>query len=310
VKSAAPERLRTELLTDPIGLPVHAPRLSWWCADIRPAEVMAAWQIQAASNRKLLVANDPDLWDSGIVDGNPAGGVEYGGLGVEPRSVVFWRVRTFDSDGEPSDWSLPARFEFSILKDEWLTQWIAAPVYGTRLQSPPVPLLRRRFRVPFEPSKARLYLAVAGACRVWINERELTLSEVPSGLTDYRRRINYRTIDVDGLVRSGANSVTVLLGCGFFSGFADGHSREHFGSRPELLAQLVVADADQQSLVVGSDAQWEWRPSPLLPVPGVRHRRASVRKRPGICAPETPVAARRCRLATGASVASDSLPRS
>lgn len=261
--TAAPSRLRTDAQVDPCGLAVQAPLLSWVCGDERPAEVQSGFQIQAASSREGLELR-PDLWDTGTVDGDAAGGVVYEGRDVRARARVWWRVRTFDSDGMPSEWSDPAHFEFSILPEDWSAAWIAPAVHGSRQQSPVVPLLRRRFRVGFAPTRARLYLAVAGSCRVWINERELDVTEVPSGLVDYSRRIGFRAINVDGLVRPGANSITVLLGDGWFSGFADGHTREHFGNRPELRVQLELDGSTTESLRILSDAQWEWRPSPLL----------------------------------------------
>ncbi len=56
----------------------------------------------------------------------------------------------------------------------------------------------------------------------------------------------------------------VLLGDGWYAGFADGLTREHFENRPELRVQLEIEGQPNEQLVVDSDAQWEWRPSPLL----------------------------------------------
>lgn len=261
--TTAPVQLRADDLADPCGLPLHPPRLRWLCTDSRTAEVQSASQIQAASSLERLELV-PDLWDSGKVDGGGPDGIEYGGRGVTPGAVVFWRVRSFDSDGEAGAWSQPAQFEFAIAPGDWCAPWIAAPMRGAREQSPPVPLLRRRFRVGFVPVRARLHIAVAGACRIWINETELDLPEVPSGFTDYRVRIASRTFRVDGLVRNGAGSITVLLGDGFYSGYADGRSREHFGTRPELSLQLEVESATGDRCTITSDEHWEWRTSPLL----------------------------------------------
>jgi len=261
--TTAPTRLRAEFLTNPVGLPLAVPHLSWCSGDTRPAELQTAWQVQAASNEQLLVAL-PDLWDSGVVEGSDNLAVLYGGRGVSAQSRVCWRVRTFDSDGLASRWSATAHFEFALDARDWRADWIAVPVHGTRTWGTPVPLLRRRFRVAQAGPKARLYIAVLGACRIWINETELDVSEVPSGYTNYRKRIQYRSLCVDGLVRPGANSLTVLLADGWHAGFADGDTREHFGSRPQLLAQLEIESADPQPIRIASDSEWEWRVSPLM----------------------------------------------
>ncbi len=69
--TTAPSHLRTNAQIDPCGLPLRAPLLSWWCGDERAAEVQSGFQIQAATLRELL-ERDPDLWDSGKIDGAPA----------------------------------------------------------------------------------------------------------------------------------------------------------------------------------------------------------------------------------------------
>ena len=259
----APNELRAEYLTDPVGLPLEIPRLSWCSGDARPAEMQTAWQVQAASSQATLVAL-PDLWDSGIVEGSDNLAVLYGGRGVSAQTCVYWRVRTFDSDGLASEWSETAHFEFALAEQGFRADWIAVPLHGTRTVGTPVPLLRRRFRVAETGSRARLYIAVLGACRIWINETELDVSEVPSGYTNYRKRIQYRSLCVDGLVKSGANSLTVLLADGWHTGFADGDTREHFGARPQLLARLTIDSKDGPPVEITSDSHWEWRVSPLI----------------------------------------------
>ena len=261
--TAEPIRLRAEHLTDPIGLPLGIPRLSWCSGDARPAEKQTAWHVQAASSPTILVAL-PDLWDSGIVEGSDNHDVLYAGRGVSAQTCVYWRVRTFDSDGLSSEWSDIAHFEFALDAQGFRADWIAVPLHGTRTVGTPVPLLRRRFRVGETGSKARLTIAVLGACRIWINETELDVSEVPSGYTNYRRRIQYRSLCVDGLVNAGANSLTVLLADGWHAGFADGDTREHFGARPQLLAQLEIESKEGPPITILSDSQWEWRVSPLI----------------------------------------------
>ena len=89
--TSAPIRLRAEYLTDPVGLPLEIPRLSWCSGDARPAEKQTAWQVQAASSPATLAAL-PDLWDSGIVEGSYNLAVLYGGRGVSSQTCVYWRV--------------------------------------------------------------------------------------------------------------------------------------------------------------------------------------------------------------------------
>ena len=57
----APFRLRCEFTNNPIGISVQQPRLSWWVADDRDAEVQSAYEIIAATSERLLEHDQADV---------------------------------------------------------------------------------------------------------------------------------------------------------------------------------------------------------------------------------------------------------
>ena len=65
---------------------------------------------------KLLRMEEGDLWDTGRMEGRETAQIEYNGKPLISGRKVFWKVRSFDSDGLPSPWSEPATFEVGLLE--------------------------------------------------------------------------------------------------------------------------------------------------------------------------------------------------
>ena len=77
--------LRCEYLVDPLVIDEAAPRLEWKLSSSEPDEVQSGFQIQVASDAKLLQANAPDLWDTGKVDSKVSSQVVYLGKTLKSR---------------------------------------------------------------------------------------------------------------------------------------------------------------------------------------------------------------------------------
>jgi alpha-L-rhamnosidase len=134
--------LRCEYLTNPVGIDVMQPRLSWWLESDRRGEKQTAYQILVASSAKELAADRGDLWDSGKVVGDATSQVAYAGAALQSRMACFWKVRAWDKDDQPSAWSQPASWTVGLLDaGDWSAKWIdgSAIVPGNS----PTPLIRR-----------------------------------------------------------------------------------------------------------------------------------------------------------------------
>lgn len=118
--------LSCEHQRDPVGIGVRAPRLSWKLRAQTFNEAQTAYHLRAASSIEALVSGSADLWDSGKVVSGQSVLIPWGGKPLSSRSQVFWQVRVWDKDGEPSEWSQTASFELGLLDaaSEWKGKWI------------------------------------------------------------------------------------------------------------------------------------------------------------------------------------------
>jgi alpha-L-rhamnosidase len=262
--SGAPTGLKTEYLTEPLGLAVRQPRFSWISGDQRPAERQTAWRVQVASTAGQLASDAPDLWDSGWVADASSVGIRYQGTQLNARQRCCWRVALRDSDGQSSPWSPLAWFELGLLGEaDWHADWITAGMAGSPARAAQVPVLRRFFELPPHCSRVRLYLAVLGDALLTINGRPLPL--LPTVWSDFHRYLHYQVLDLGRHLEAGTNELQLVLADGRYSGAIAG-VREHYGKQPGLRAQLEVqqADADEPQLLLGTGPDWQWRPSAWL----------------------------------------------
>ncbi|MDQ0895950.1 family 78 glycoside hydrolase catalytic domain [Agromyces ramosus] len=121
-------------LEDAIGIPTSPPVFSWQLEGRERGIVQSARQIQVATSADGF--DDPDVWDSGRVEGRDSVNVSYDGEALEAQTEYHWRVRAWDGAGSPTEWSEPSRFETALAADAataeaWDAEWIGGPPHGT-----------------------------------------------------------------------------------------------------------------------------------------------------------------------------------
>jgi alpha-L-rhamnosidase len=126
--SLAVDGLRCEYRTNPVGLDVTAPRLSWTLSSERRGERQTAYQILVASSPDRLASDQGNLWDTGKVRSDQTLHVVYGGKALPSRMRVWWKVRVWDREGQPSAWSASAQWVMGLLeRSDWQAKWITDP---------------------------------------------------------------------------------------------------------------------------------------------------------------------------------------
>lgn len=238
-------RLKTEYLSDPVGIDIGKPRLFWNCeGGIR----QTAYEIVAADDRGNV------LWSSGKVQ-SPSMWCPWGAQPVAPKTKVLWRVRLWDETDSCGDWS-EAAFETGI--DTWEAKWITGNYCVNPTKRYPVDCFRKIFDAK-DIAKARLYITACGVYEAKLNGQRCGDFVLAPGVTDYRKRVQYQTYDVTRLLQAGENTLEVQLAGGWYRGSCGAWGiKNQYGTQTKLLAQLEITGSDGTVQTVVSDESWDW----------------------------------------------------
>jgi alpha-L-rhamnosidase len=120
-----PVNLECEFRTNPSGMDVPQPQLSWQVQSNERNQAQSAYEVLVASNKERLRKNHADCWDSGRVFGDDTVNLVYAGTTLVSGGEYFWKVRVWDKDGRASGWSEPAKWSMGLLeKTDWHGKWI------------------------------------------------------------------------------------------------------------------------------------------------------------------------------------------
>ena len=256
--------LTCEYRTNPLGLDVLRPRLSWQMRSDRRGAHQTGYQILAAPTEASLNSGAGLIWDSQKVDSDQSIHVPYGGPPLTSGQRVYWKVRVWDEARGVIE-SSPAWWEMGLLDQaDWKAQWIGAPFWGGPRTSSPAPFLRKEFMLDKPIAAARLYATAIGLYESYINGARVGDALLTPGWTDYDRRIQYQAYDVTELLRSGENTIGVILGDGWGVGHIAWLGRQHYADRPHFLAQMVLAYPDGSQEIVATDPGWKVTQGPIL----------------------------------------------
>lgn len=259
--------LRCEYLTNPLGIDVIQPRLSWKLESPWRGQRQTAYQILVASEERLLREGKADLWDSGKVASDQSIQVVYAGKPLASRTRCCWKVRVWDRDDKATPFSESAFWEMGLLAPEdWQGKWISAP--GGEDKSPqPAPLFRKAFTLTKRPVNARVYICGLGYYELHLNGTKVGDHVLDPAFTRYDKRALYVSYDVTRQVKKGPNALGVILGNGWFNMHTRcvwDFDKAPWRDRPTVLCQLEITCDDRSKVVIASDATWRVTTGPIV----------------------------------------------
>ena len=264
MSAAAPTviNLRTEYKTNPIGIDTRQPRLSSQLVSSERGVVQTAYQIQVASDDGFKSI----VWDSGRVPEDRSVHVPYAGPALASGKRYFWRVRVWDGAARASEWSRPAFWEMGLLSpQDWTAKWITPDWEEDTTKSQPSPMLCGAFRINKPVRAARAYATSLGLYELYLNGARVGDELFTPGWTSYRKRLQYQTYDITGLLRQGDNVVGVILGDGWYRGYLGWRDRRNtYGDRLAALVQLEITFTDGTTQRVVTDESWRASTGPIL----------------------------------------------
>ena len=263
-QSAAVEGLRCEYLTDPLGIDVPAPRLSWMVDAGARGWRQTAYRVLVAATPEALRRDAGDLWDSGRVISDQATWVSYAGKPLGYGARAYWKVRVWDAANAPTAWSGEAMWTVGPRPQDWKAKWIGeGRPEGAREGTPlPFPWLRKTVTLASRPERAMAYVNPQGYFELYINGKKVSDDVLSPAVSDYSKRNLYVTYDVTDYLTPGKNVVALWLGRGWY---VRGHPGViHDG--PLVRAQVDISMAGGAKEQVVTDESWKLRESPLTPL--------------------------------------------
>lgn len=240
--------LQTEYLTEPLGLGIAKPRFYWNCeGGVR----QTAYQI-------VCKRGEETVWDSGRVASPSMTHISYEGSPLRSRDRVDWSVTLWDENGQPGETS-ESSFELGLLEaSDWTAQWISGDYKPKKNVRYPADCFRKRFSLPGQVRRARLYASARGVYDVTVNGVRVEDFILAPGMTDYRKRIQYQTYDVTDLLNRD-NTVELRLADGWYRGSTAAYGVTNvYGTQTSVIAQLEITLADGTVQTVCTDGTWDW----------------------------------------------------
>ncbi len=258
-------------------------RVGWQYSDSeREASMQDSYELQVHER-----VTDRNVFSSGIVHSAESQFIELPELPFS-RYGYRWRVR-IAQDGEWSDWSGEQTIRVAptngpqalwigaitkanahIPEGKWSNEVfkkdsVRAKWDGVDSLSMRSMMLKRDFKVKKKVADAVVYVCGLGHYELNINGTKVGDSEFAPLWSEYSRTVYYNTFDVTSHLQKGTNSITALLGNGFFNvqrGNRYSKLQTSFGP-PQLLLRLDITYADGSAESIVSDKSWQWALSPI-----------------------------------------------
>ena len=211
--------------------------------------------------------------------------INYDGIPLESSKKYYWRVKVWNQDGEESAWSKAATWQMGLFgeKDWGDAQWIEYEEMSDSLRlvpgnhgsqdhlgdkamrRPVTPLFRKEFQVAKKIERAALFISGLGQYEASINAKKTGDGFLTPGWTFYDKTVLYNMYDVTKLLRSGKNSIGIIVGNGFYNINRERYFKINitFGM-PKMIAKLNIkyTDGAEDNIVSGTD--WKTSSSPII----------------------------------------------
>jgi len=216
-----PTNLTCEFLSNPLGIDVKNPRLSWQITGETSNIKQTARQIIAAEKEEDILNMNGTIWDSGKIESDQSNLINYSGPELKSAQRIYWAVKIWDNQNNESEFSNPAFFETGLFdKKSWKNaEWIGRFTDINDKGNEKAPLLRKEFSLEKKMISARAYVSGLGFYELYLNGKRVGDRLLDPGTTRYDKRVLYTVYDITEYLSEGKNAVGVILGNGFYNQF-------------------------------------------------------------------------------------------
>jgi len=188
---------------NPLHLDSEVPFFTWQVNDTDRDEIQTARQIVVGKEEQRIGIPPAPVWDSGQVASRRSVAVPYGGQPLEPDTRYWWRVRTWDREGNVSPWSEPARFDTGLPGSAFSARFIWDGTENVNDWA----LFRKEFPATSGVARTMVYISAHDDYSLFINGDEVGRGPARS---DPYRYGQYNAWDITDLVEPGRNVIAVI----------------------------------------------------------------------------------------------------
>lgn len=270
--------------SEPIGLDNLEPRFSWKINSVEPDFTQSAYQILVADSKVNLEKGN--VWNSGKLKTTQSVLNKFAGTKLQSGSEYFWKVRIWNTKGNVSEWSQPKRFVMGLLSpNDWgKAQWIALEndilekylfpgltdgdkkkwMAEHKTDEYKLPQFRKGFKLQKEIKRAIVYASGLGHFDMFLNGTKVGNHFLDPGWTMYTKSALYVSFDVTNQLKSGNNTLGLMLGNGFYNVPRERYVKIllSFGA-PKMKLNLRITYADNSTEEIVSDGSWKASESPI-----------------------------------------------
>ena len=276
-------QVRCNGFEDPSGTG-NIPVFSWTALSEVRGVGQSAWQIMLDTELSALEKEDGCLWNSGKTKSVSSYGIPYAGEALQPATQYYWKIRIWDNDDIPSQWSKPSKFVTGLFeRKDWSgAVWIGyEEIPDSMLLFPGihgngnglgevvkkrmvVPCFRKEFITEKKIKQAFVFISGLGHYELYVNGEKTGDRFLAPGWTEYDKTCYYNTYDVTEALRKGANAIGVIAGNGFYN-----INRERYRKlviaygAPKMILKLRIEYKDGSEETIVSNDSWTTSPSPV-----------------------------------------------
>lgn len=260
------------------------PVFSWIITSGIRGASQTAYQIILDLDAGALKSEAGCIWNTGKMLSSESVRINYSGPQLKPKTIYFWKVRIWDNNNRPSEWSNTASFITGLFnKEDWNdAQWIGYEEIPDSMILVPgihkgikiegdiatkrtvIPYFRKEISLKKKIDEAIVFVSGLGHYELYINGNRIGDRYLSPGWTDYDKTCFFNTYDVTDELKRGSNAIGAIVGNGFYN-----INRERYYKlvitygAPKLILKMKIRYTDGSEDTVISDRSWKTSPSPV-----------------------------------------------
>ncbi|MBK9935464.1 MAG: family 78 glycoside hydrolase catalytic domain [Cytophagaceae bacterium] len=247
--------LKTNNLTNPIGIEPSAPRFNWVLETSQKNTVQTSYEIEVKEAGK-------SIWRSGKINDAQSVFVKYAGPALKSDTRYSWTVKVTDNHGQNA--SASATFQSGIKASEIQAKWINSGLKKDTVNGI-VPMFRKTFSAKKTIVQATVYVTSRGLYELNLNGKRVGDAQLAPGWTTYNKHLQVNAYDVTSQMQSGQNVIGAYLGSGWYrTRLAWENQKNVYGKETALLAQINIKYKDGSRQTIISDGSWKVTESQII----------------------------------------------